>query len=86
MATCDGDNGLVVYNHSNSAVDVYFTAPKWKKAEFLGLADIGETELPMPPMYTMQGYRFEARRHTANGFGASIGPDAVRFQTICHRR
>ena len=88
VATCDGDNALVVQNHSNGAVDVYFTAPKWKKSEFLGLADVGETELPMPPMYTMQGYRFEARRHTANGGigGLSVGPDAVQFHVACHPR
>jgi hypothetical protein len=25
VPTCDGDNDLVVYNHSNAAVDVYFS-------------------------------------------------------------
>src|SRR5258707_1084928 len=73
---CEGDNALLVHNRSNSALDVFFSSPRSKKAELLGLADVGDTELPMPPMYTMQGYKFEARRHTANGkaLGSSVGP------------
>jgi hypothetical protein len=88
LPRCDGDNTLLVSNASNSAVDVYFSAARSKKSQLLGLADVGETELPMPPMYTMQGYQFEARRHSDKGksLGSSVGPTVVRFQVVCHPR
>jgi hypothetical protein len=85
---CDGDNVLLVYNHSSGPVDVYYGAPKWKKTEFLGTADVGDTELPMPPVYSTQGYRFEARSRSGKriDLGATVGPNAVSFRQVCHRR
>ena len=85
---CDGDNVLLVNNHSTGPVDVYFSAPKWKKSEFLGTADVGDTELLMPPMYSTQGYRFEARSRTGSriNLGATAGPNAVSFRQVCHQR
>lgn len=85
---CDGDDVLVVYNHSRGAVDIYYSAPKWKKTEFLGTADVGDTELLLPPLYSTQGYRFEARSRSGNriDLGATAGPNAVSFRQVCHAR
>lgn len=83
---CDGDTGLLVSNASNTSVDIYYSAARSKKSQLLGLVDVGETELPMPPVFSGQGYQLEARRHSVKGkkLSSSIGPDLVRFQVVCH--
>lgn len=86
---CDGDNALLISNASNTAVDIYFSAAGSKTSDFLGEAAVGDTELPLPPMFTNQGYRFEARRRDATpktGRHISAPATRVTFRTICHPR